>query len=142
MTNHQGFEQDLISQSLLSANDEYKILLVFLRHIKCIIFLGRVKWLLDRKIEINYKKFQFKLKLSEDTIDYAQRLHGELIEKIPFKYESPYLIAASCILTVSLIEEQQKTFKEFSEVSHIKEADLRQCYHRVFEEIEARMKRL
>jgi transcription initiation factor TFIIIB Brf1 subunit/transcription initiation factor TFIIB len=98
--------------------------------------------LVDRKIGIIYKKFQFKLKLNQDTIDYAQRLHGELMEKIPFKYESPYLIAASCILTVSLIEEQQKTFKEFSEVSHIKEADLRQCYQRVFEEIEASLKRI
>ena len=97
---------------------------------------------MDRKIEIIYKKFQFKLKLNQDIINYAQRLHEDLIEKNPFKYESPYLIVAICIFTVSRISEQPKTLKEIAKVSHIKEDDLKKCYERVFEEIETSMKRL
>ena len=97
---------------------------------------------MDRKIEIIYKKFQFKLKLNKDTINYAQRLHDELIEKNPFKYKSPYLIVAICIFTVSRISEQPKTLKEIAEISHIKEDDLKKCYEMVFEEIETSMKRL
>ena len=97
---------------------------------------------MDRKIEIIYKKFQFKLKLNQDTINYAQRLHEDLIEKNPFKYESPYLIVAICIFTVSRISESPKTLKEIAKVSHIKEDDLKKCYEMVFEEIETSMKRL
>ena len=97
---------------------------------------------MDRKIEIIYKKFQFKLKLNQETINYAQKLHEDLIEKNPFKYESPYLIVAICIFTVSRISQSPKTLKEIAEVSHIKEDDLRKCYELVFEEIETSMKRL
>jgi len=98
--------------------------------------------LIDRKIGIIFKKFQSKLKLAQDTIDYSQRLYEDLIEKNPFKYESPYLIVAICIFTVSRISEQPKTLKEIAETSHITEADLRKCYEMVFEEIEASLKRL
>jgi transcription initiation factor TFIIIB Brf1 subunit/transcription initiation factor TFIIB len=98
--------------------------------------------LMDRKIGIIYKKFQFKLKIDQDTIDYAQKLHENLIEKNPFKYESPYLIVPICIFTVSRISEQPKSLGEMAEVSHIKEDDLRKCYDMVFGEIDASLKKL
>ena len=97
---------------------------------------------MDGKITSIYTEFQKELKLNQDTIDFAQRLHEELIEENPFKYESPYLIVAICIFTVSRISESPKTLKEIAEVSHIKEGDLRKCYDIVFEQIEASLKRL
>ncbi|MDH3677394.1 MAG: cyclin domain-containing protein [Nitrosopumilus sp.] len=97
---------------------------------------------MDRKINIIYKKFQFKLKLSQDTIDYAQRLHQDLLETNHFKNESPYLIVAICVYTVSRISEQRTAIKEIAEVTHIKEDDLRKGYEMVFDEIEASLKKL
>ena len=98
--------------------------------------------LIDRKIGIIYKKFQFKLKLTQDTIDYAQKLHETLMKKTPFKYESPYLIVPICIYTVSRISENPKSLNDIAELSHIKEDDLRKCYDMVFEEINASMNKL
>jgi len=120
----------------------FKILFVILRHIKGIIYLGGVYWLVDRKIEIIYKKFQFKLKLPKDAIDYAQRLHKELMKKSPVKHESPDMIAAICIFTVTRIDEHQKTLKEISEVSHLKENHLRQACKMAFEEIKVSLNTL
>ena len=97
---------------------------------------------MDEKIISIYKEFQKELEINQDTIDFAQRLHEDLVDKNPFKYESPYLIVAICIFTVSRISEPPKTLKEIAKVSHIKEDDLRKCYDMVFEEIEASLKRL
>lgn len=97
---------------------------------------------MNRKIGIIYKKFQFKLKLTQDTINYAQKLHENLIEKNQFKYESPYLIVPICIFTVSRISEKPQTLREMAEISHIKEEDLRKCYDMVFGEIDASLKKL
>ena len=97
---------------------------------------------MDRKIDIIYKKFQFTLKLKKETIDYAKRLHEDLIEKNLFKYESPYLIVAICIFTVSRIEEQPKSLTQISEVCHIKEDVLKEGYERVFEEIQSSLRKL
>lgn len=100
------------------------------------------KLLIDRKIKIIYRKFQFKLKIDKDTIDYAQKLHENLIEKNPFKYESPYLMVPICIFTVSRISKMPLTLSEMAEISHIKEDDLRKCYDMVFGEIDASLKEL
>ena len=89
---------------------------------------------------IIYKKFQFKLKLSQHTIDYVQRLHDEQMKKGLIENESPYLIVATCIFIVSRITEPSKSLREISEVAHIKEDDLRQCYEMVFDEIEDSLK--
>jgi len=97
---------------------------------------------MDGKIISIYNEFQKELKLNQDTIDYAQRLHEDLVDKNPFKYESPYLIVAICVFTVSRIAEQPKSLKEIAEVSHIKETDLKTCFERVFDEIEASLKRI
>jgi len=98
--------------------------------------------LVDRKIEIIYKKFQFKLKISKVAIDYARRLHEELMKKSPVNHESPDMIAAICIFTVTGIDEHQKTLKEISEVSHIKEDHLRHACKMAFEEIKVSMNTL
>lgn len=97
---------------------------------------------MDNKIEIIYKKFQSELKLNKETIEYAQRLHEDLSGKSPFKYESPYLMIAICIFTVSRIADTPKTLYEISKISHIKEEDLRKCYEMVFDEIKVSLKRL
>jgi transcription initiation factor TFIIIB Brf1 subunit/transcription initiation factor TFIIB len=57
-----------------------------------------------------------------------------------FENESPYLIVATCIFTVSRITEPSKSLREISEVAHIKEADLKQGYEMVFDEIEDSLK--
>lgn len=98
--------------------------------------------LMDRKIEIIYKKFQFKLKIEKKIIDYAQKLHENLIKKNLFKFESPYLMVPICIFTVSRISEKPKTLAEMAEISHIKEEDLRKCYDMVFGEIDASLKEI
>ena len=95
---------------------------------------------MDRKTEIIYKKFQFKLKLSYETIEHAKKLHKNLLEKSPFKYESSYLIVAICIFTVSRIENHPKSLKEIGDVSHIKEEDLKKCFDMVFSEIKNSLK--
>ena len=97
---------------------------------------------MDGEIISIYKEFQRELKLNQDTIDYGKRLHEDLMEKNPFKYESPFLIVAICIFTVSRIAENPKNLKEIARVSHIKETDLKKCYEMVFEQIEASLKRL
>ena len=71
-----------------------------------------------------FKKFQLKLNLSQDTINYSQRLFDELMGKIPFKYQSPHLIMALCIFIASHFKGQQKSIKKISEVFQIKEVDL------------------
>lgn len=106
------------------------------------IYFILVKLLMDRKTEIIYKKFQFKLKIDKSTIDYAQKLHENLIEKNLFKFESPYLMVPICIFTVSRISKAPKTLTEMAEISHIKEDDLRKCYDMVFGEIDASLKEL
>ena len=98
--------------------------------------------MLDRKIGIIYNKFQFKLKINKIAIDYAQRLHEELMKKNPVKYESPDTIAAISIFTVTRIDEHQKTLKEISEVSNINEDHLREACTMAFEEVETSLKSL
>lgn len=97
---------------------------------------------MERNVEIIFKKFQFKLKLSPESITYAKKLYEDLMEKNNFKYESPYLIVAICIYTVSRIDEKQYSLQEISGVCHIKENMLKEGYDRVFEEIQSSFKKL
>ena len=96
--------------------------------------------MLDRKTEIIFKKFQFKLKLSNQIIEYSQTLFNDLLEKNSLKYESPYLLVAICIFTVSRIEEQSTSLEEIANISHIKEDDLKKCFEVVFDEIQKSLK--
>jgi transcription initiation factor TFIIIB Brf1 subunit/transcription initiation factor TFIIB len=94
------------------------------------------------RIEAIYKGFQSELKLSVDTLDYSQRLHQDLIEKDLFRYESPYLISAICIFAVSCLKGKPISLKEISDISHIKESSLMECYDRVYDRIESSLKKL
>ena len=95
---------------------------------------------MERRTEIIFKKFQFKLKLSNQIIDYAQTLYNDLLKKNSLKYESPYLLVAICIFTVSRIEEQSISLEEIAKISHIKEDDLKKCFEMVFDEIQKNLK--
>lgn len=97
---------------------------------------------MDRNTEIIFKKFQFKLKITPEVIQYAKKLYEDLKEKNLFKYESPYLITAICVYTVLRIDESPKSITEISEVCHIKEEALKEGYVRVFQEIESSFKKL
>jgi transcription initiation factor TFIIIB Brf1 subunit/transcription initiation factor TFIIB len=96
----------------------------------------------NQKLEDIYHEFQSELELSQDTIDYANRLHTSLIKKDLFKYESPYLISAICIFAVSCLKGKPKTLEEISKFSHIKEPSLRECFDRVYDGIESSLKKL
>lgn len=105
------------------------------------MYVNQSKWM-DRNIEIIFKKFQFKLKISPESIQYAKKLYEDLMEKNLFKYESPYLIVAICVYTVLRIGESPKSVNEISDVCHLKEESLKEGYNRVFQEIESSLKKL
>jgi len=137
-----GMEQHLIFQNLSEEDLHLMSWRFYLNNTWYTIYSLLLGEVMDGTIISIYKEFQRELKLNQDTIDYAQRLHENLIEKNPFKYESPYLIVAICIFTVSRISEMPKTLKEVAEVSHIREVDLKKCYEMVFEQIEDSLNKL
>ena len=96
---------------------------------------------MERNVEIIFKKFQFKLKINSESITYAKKLYEDLIEKNIFKFESPYLIVAICVYTVSKIEDKPYSLEEISGVCHIKENMLKEGYVRVFEEFQSSSKK-
>jgi transcription initiation factor TFIIIB Brf1 subunit/transcription initiation factor TFIIB len=116
--------------------------LIFLNNEQCITVIKIVKWLSKEKISVIYKEFQSELELSLDTMEYSERLHQDLIEKDLFRYESPYLISAICIFAVSCLKGEPISLKEISDVSHIKESSLMECYDRVYDQIESSLKKL
>ena len=97
---------------------------------------------MERNIEIIFRKFQFQLKFSSESAQYAKKLYEDLMGKNLFKYESPYLIVAICVYTVLRIDENPKSLKDIAEVCHIKEESLKEGYARVFQEIESSLKEL
>ena len=94
------------------------------------------------EIQTVYQELQSELKLNQETVNCSKRLHEDLVQKALFKYESPYLIASISIYAVTCMEGQPKSLKDISIVSHIKESALRECYHRVYDEIEDSLKNL
>ena len=82
-----------------------------------------------------FKKFQLKLNLSQDTINYSQKLFDELMEKNYFKYQSPNLVMAVCIFIASRFKGQQKSIQKISEAFQIKEVDLELCCKMALDEI-------
>lgn len=97
---------------------------------------------LFEKIETVYQELQSELRLNHETILYSRKLHEDLVQKDLFKYESPYLIASISIYAVTCMEGQPKSLRDISLVSHIKETALRECYNRVYDEIEESLKNL
>ena len=96
---------------------------------------------MDRNTQIIFNKFQFKLKITPEVIQYAKKLYEDLMGKNLFKYESPYLIVAICVYTVLRIDESPKSIAEISDVCHLKEESLKEGYTRVFQEIESSLKK-
>lgn len=94
------------------------------------------------QIETVYQELQSELELNQDTVNYSRRLHEDLVQKSLFKYESPYLIAAISIFAVTCMKGKPKPLKDISVVSHIKENALKECYNRVYDQIEESLKRL
>jgi transcription initiation factor TFIIIB Brf1 subunit/transcription initiation factor TFIIB len=87
----------------------------------------------NKKTTTIYKKFQEELKIDESSITLAEKLHLDLLEKNPFKYESFYLIAAVCIYTVSHMLPRKITFQDIENISHIKKEEIEKCYNLVLE---------
>ncbi len=71
--------------------------------------------------KIIFKKFQLKLKLNKETIDYSQKLFNKLNEKNFFKMPSTNLTIAISIFLASYFKGEQKSLKEISKVFKIKE---------------------
>jgi len=71
--------------------------------------------------KIIFKKFQLKLNLSQETINYSQKLFNELVEKTFFKLQSTNLTIAICIFLATRFKGEQKSLKEISQVFKIKE---------------------
>ena len=80
-----------------------------------------------------YKKFQKEFEIEDSDISNAEKLHLELLEKNPFKYESFYLIAAVCIYAVSHMLPRKITFEDIEKISHIKKEEIEKCYNLVLE---------
>ncbi len=80
-----------------------------------------------------YKKFQEEFEIDESAIINAEKLHLELLEKNPLKYESFYLIAAVCLYAISQGIPKNITLEDIERVSHIKKEEIAKCYNRVLE---------
>ena len=84
----------------------------------------------QEKITI-YKKFQEEFKIDETAIINAENLHLELLGKIPFKYESFYLIAAVCLYAISHVIPKNISLEDIEKISHIKKEEIEKCYQLV-----------
>ena len=74
--------------------------------------------------KIVFKKFQLKLNLNKETIDFSQKLFNELNEKSFFKLQSTHLTIAICIFLASRFKGKQQSLKKISEIFKIKENTL------------------
>ena len=86
----------------------------------------------QEKITI-YKKFQEEFSIEEKEIINAENLHLELLGKIPFKYESFYLIAAVCLYAISHVSSKNISLEDIEKISHIKKEEIEKCYQLVLE---------
>ena len=85
--------------------------------------------------KIIFKKFQLKFNLSQETIDFSQKLYNELYEKIFFKLQPIHLTIAICIFLACRFKGQRKSLKKISEVFQIKENFLELCCEMALDEI-------
>jgi transcription initiation factor TFIIIB Brf1 subunit/transcription initiation factor TFIIB len=89
--------------------------------------------LIDKKTEAIYEEFRCELGIHEKDIILAQNLHGNLLEKNPFRYESPFLITAVCVYAISHHIPQKITLEDIENISHIKKDDIIHCYKLVLD---------
>ena len=87
--------------------------------------------MIDQKDKEIYEEFRCELGIHEKDIIDAQNLHRDLVDKNPFRYESPYLLSAVCIYAISHIIPQDVTLEDIENVSHIKKEDILKCYNLV-----------
>jgi transcription initiation factor TFIIIB Brf1 subunit/transcription initiation factor TFIIB len=83
---------------------------------------------MDEKAEAIYEEFRCELGLHERDIVDAQRLHRDLVNKNPFRYESPYLVSAVCVYAISHMVPQEISLQDIEKISHIKKEDIVKCY--------------
>ena len=88
---------------------------------------------MDEKAEEIYEEFRCELGIHERDILDAQNLHQTLINKNPFRYESPFLISAVCVYAISHTIPQKVTIEDVENISHIKKEDILKCYKLVLD---------
>lgn len=88
---------------------------------------------MDEKTKEIYEEFRCELGIHEKDIINAQNLHRDLLNKNPFRYESPYLISAVCVYTISHMIPQKVTLEDIENISHIKKEDITKCYKLVLD---------
>ncbi len=87
--------------------------------------------LIDKKVQAIYEEFRCELGIHQRNIIDAQNLHQYLLDKNPFRYESPFLISAVCVYAISQNIPQKVTLDEIENISHIKKKDIVTCYKMV-----------
>lgn len=83
---------------------------------------------MDDNLQSIYEEFRCELGLHKKDIAHAQNLHKDLLNKNPFRYESPYLISAVCVYAISNNVPQKVTIQDIENISHIKKEDIVKCY--------------
>ena len=89
--------------------------------------------MIDEKTQSIYEEFRCELGLHKKDINIAQKLHMDLLDKNPFRYESPFLISAVCVYAISNNVPQQVTLQDIENISHIKKEDIIKCYNLALE---------
>ena len=89
--------------------------------------------LIDKKAEVIYEEFRCELGIHKRNIIEAQNLHQNLLEKNPFRYESPFLISAVCVYAISQNIPQKVSLEDIENISHIKKEDIVKCYKMVLD---------
>ena len=87
----------------------------------------------DQKVEAIYEEFRCELGIHERDMVNAQNLHQDLLNKNPFRYESPYLLSAVCVYAISHDIPQDVTLEDIEKISHIKKEDILKCYKLVLD---------
>jgi transcription initiation factor TFIIIB Brf1 subunit/transcription initiation factor TFIIB len=89
--------------------------------------------LIDQKVDAIYEEFRCELGIHEKDIVNSQSLHQDLLNKNPFRYESPYLLSAVCVYAISHNIPQYVTLEDIEKISHIKKEDILKCYKLVLD---------
>ncbi len=95
--------------------------------------LKKNNMLIDKKVETIYEEFRCELGIHKRNIIEAQNLHQNLLEKNPFRYESPFLISAVCLYAISQNIPQKVSLEDIENISHIKKEDIVKCYKMVLD---------
>ena len=89
--------------------------------------------MIDQKVKAIYEEFRCDLGIHERDMVNAQNLHQDLLNKNPFRYESPYLLSAVCVYAISHDIPQDVTLADIEKSSHIKKEDILKCYKLVLD---------